>query len=99
MQAFLNWLQRHRFINTVLIVAYFLAQVFGHIHVAHLSVKIMLFFSLPLYNKIIAELSWLVAVIYTVLILRYLNSNRQHIRAKCFYLAVTIALIAFHASF
>ena len=91
-----DWLGAHRFINLLLIVAYFLFIYFMHDPVVHLSIWVMNFFSLPVYNKVVIAVCVLLLILFSVFLVSQLNQRRDNFKLKVAYLFITLTLILIH---
>ncbi|MDB5283288.1 MAG: hypothetical protein JWO06_2363 [Bacteroidota bacterium] len=92
----ISWLESHRFINILLAGGYFLFIYFMHDPVVHLSVWVMNFFTLPVYNKVVLGIFALFLILFTVFLIGQLKEHKDNRKLKSIYLFVTLALIVIH---
>jgi len=94
-----NWLEQRRFLNIILVFAYFIFIFFMHVPCAHLSVWVEWHLSLPVYNLVVKTTCIVLLILYLALILYQLlkrTHNRSH---KIAYLLLTLSFIIIHFSF
>jgi hypothetical protein len=91
-----NWLEQHRLVNVLLIIAYSVFIILMHNNVVHLSVFVMQNLTLPVYNTVVKIIFSAFAVLYCGLLAWQLNIYSNQRKAKIIYLVCTFAFIIFH---
>jgi hypothetical protein len=96
LQKIVDWLAAHRFINVLLITAYFLFIYYMHDPVVHLSVWVMNFFTLAVYNKVVIAVIILFLILFIAFLASQLKAHRDNLKLKLIYLFITLTLIVIH---
>lgn len=95
-QELVNRLHKHPLLNLAIAFAYFVFIYFMHRPLVNLSVLIMNYLSLPIYNKVIAVFAFLFLLLLLVFMFSRLRKNTENRRRKILYLIVTATLIVVH---
>lgn len=96
LHRFVYWLQKHRPVNLVLVVAYGAFICFMHDPLVKVSVVIMNTLSLPVYNKTVAAISGIMAFLLLIYSAYSIYNNRSRLGVKAFYLLTTLTLMLVH---
>lgn len=98
-QNAVNWLQRHKFVTTVLLLAYFVFIVFMHGPMVDLSNIVQAKLSFALYNKVILAVYSITAITAATLLVRQIRKHEENRVLKLSYLLGTLVLIFIHSRF
>ena len=93
-----NWLEQRRFINVVLVFAYFIFIFLMHVPCAKLSVWVEWHLSLPVYNTVVKATCILFLIPYLALIITQLKKHYDNSPHKMIYLLLTLSFIIIHFS-
>lgn len=92
----LEWLKRHRIVNGSAVLLYTLFILFMHDPMVSVSVALMNYFTLPVYNMIVAGIAVCVIIILFVYVIsRYVRSPSDT-GVKLIYLGAILTLLGIH---
>ena len=96
MQKFLFWLHTHKWVCVLAIFVYSLFIVFMHSSFVYLSIIVMNYFSLPLYNWLVTSVLFVFLGTFIYFIFNHIRKYKHPIKSQLLYLVVTLVLIIIH---
>lgn len=98
-QKAINWLQAHKVVTVVLLLAYFVFIVFMHGPIVLLSNYFQGMLGFAMYNKIIFSVYSIAAVCAATVLIRQIRKHPENRALKLIYLLGTLTLIFIHSRF
>lgn len=99
LHTFIFWLQSHRLINLVLVLAYFTFIVFMHHPLVLLSMWVEHNLSFQIYQVVVVAVFALLLMFLFYYVFRQVQKNKQHFPLGVFYLFATLLLLFIHSRF
>lgn len=95
----IDWLEKRRIINLVLILGYFFFILLMHNSMVLLSVWVEKQLSLPVYNLVIAVIFLLLASVLVIVLIKRFKLNFENLKTEFIYLFATLAFMIAHSRF
>lgn len=96
LNTFFDWLERHRWVNTALVLAYVAFILFGHDTFVRVSIVVMNALTLPIYNTVVGAITVSVGLTFVGFLFFFLRKKSSDRPMKALYLGVILLMLVLH---
>lgn len=96
LNAIFDWMESHRALNVLLVLAYVAFILFGHDTFVNISISVMTALTLPVYNVVVGAVTVAVGAAFVSLLFLFLKNGSPQRPRQIFYLTAIVLMLVLH---